>query len=657
MRSMNTNRPPTLALGPIVVVALCSGRGSSCGSARKRHRSPRQRTGGSQAGRGGALPSTAAGRAPTRRRAAPRWCSTSRRSRAGPDQKHMVAYAAVSYTPKGAAKPALGTVKVESDTQRRAGRAARELLGAQDRRVQLLRRCQRDQLRTLVAEIAAAVPLDERVIALDRVLANIDTSQIIPKNVEGVKADPPPIFFSKTPAVLVNIDGDPIWSPIKDNDLKFAVNTNWDLFQHAPTKTFYLRNDDVWLKAADAEGAVDAGRHAARRASTSCPPTTNWKDVKASAARASRSAPSEVPQGVRQHEAGRDDSAARASRATSPVQGAPSCCGSATPRATCSAWAEPARSTSSSPAAGSRRRTSPGPWTFATPTLPADFKKIPLEHARSRVLASVPGTPQAAEAVLLAQIPQTATRQQRRCKAPEVDVSGRRRSSSRSRRRRSQRAVNTDKDIIKVGDLYYMCFQGVWFMSTSADRPVGGHRRRCRRQIYEIPVSSPSYTVTYVTVQESNDDAVVFATAAAYTGVMVAWGCAVWGTGYYYPPYVGYGGVYPYLLPALSDLRLRRVVQPVDRRLHARRGGVRPVRRRRRRRSATTRGPAPTRAARWPTVRTARAARRRPTTRAPAPTARPGRARTSTAAGDSTGVQRGDQWASDAADAPTTPPA
>ena len=49
-----------------------------------------------------------------------------------------------------------------------------------------------------------------------------------------------------------------------------------------------------------------------------------------------------------------------------------------------------------------------GPWTFATPTLPADFQKIPLEHARSRVLASVPGTDQAAEAVLLAQIPQTA---------------------------------------------------------------------------------------------------------------------------------------------------------------------------------------------------------------------------------------------------------
>ena len=49
-----------------------------------------------------------------------------------------------------------------------------------------------------------------------------------------------------------------------------------------------------------------------------------------------------------------------------------------------------------------------GPWTFATPTLPADFQKIPLEHPRSRVLASVPGTDEANEAILVAQIPQTA---------------------------------------------------------------------------------------------------------------------------------------------------------------------------------------------------------------------------------------------------------
>ena len=54
----------------------------------------------------------------------------------------------------------------------------------------------KEQLRTVIAEVTTSVPPQERVIALDRVLAAIDKSQIIPKNVEGVKADPPPIFFS-----------------------------------------------------------------------------------------------------------------------------------------------------------------------------------------------------------------------------------------------------------------------------------------------------------------------------------------------------------------------------------------------------------------------------------------------------------------------------
>src|SRR5262249_44310594 len=92
------------------------------------------------------------------------------------------------------------------------------------------------------------------------------------------------------------------------------------------------------------------------------------------------------------------------------------------------------------------------------------------------------------------------------------------------------------------------CFDGVWFMSRSANGPweVTGS---VPSQIYEIPPSSPSYNVTNVTVVEDNSDAVVFATAAAATGMMVAWGCVVWGAGCYYPPYVGYGGFYPAYYP------------------------------------------------------------------------------------------------------------
>ena len=201
--------------------------------------------------------------------------------------------------------------------------------------------------------------------------------------------------------------------------------------------------------------------------------------------------------------------------------------------------------TSSFLAAGSPRRAFTGPWTFATLTLPDDFKNIPLEHPRSRVLAAVPGTSQAVDAVLLAQVPQTARVNKKTLKAPEVAYAGEPQFVADTKTTPPvERAVNTDKDILKVGDLYYMCFQGVWFVSKAPTGPweVTGS---VPEQIYEIPVSSPAYNVTYVTVEDDDDDGVVFAAAAAYTGVMIAWGCAVWGTGYYYPPYYYGGGYYP----------------------------------------------------------------------------------------------------------------
>ena len=117
-----------------------------------------------------------------------------------------------------------------------------------------------------------------------------------------------------------------------------------------------------------------------------------------------------------------------------------------------------------------------GPWTFATPNLPEDFKRIPLSHPRSRVLASVPGTRQAIEAVLLAQIPQTATVNRREISAPAVDYQGEPQFEA-IEKTSVARAVNTDKEILKVGDMYYMCFEGVWFVSNASERTwtVGGH--------------------------------------------------------------------------------------------------------------------------------------------------------------------------------------
>src|SRR6185295_8817296 len=86
-----------------------------------------------------------------------------------------------------------------------------------------------------------------------------------------------------------------------------------------------------------------------------------------------------------------------------------------------------------------------------------------------------------------------------------------------------QRAKNTDKEIIKVGDTYYMCFQGVWFMANTPKGPWT-IASSVPTDIYNIPASSPAHSVTYVTLEQDDDDDddwVTFASYAGYTGVMV----------------------------------------------------------------------------------------------------------------------------------------
>ena len=456
------------------------------------------------------------------------------------NQKKLVAYSAVSYLATSKDKPAIGTIKIEADTK---VSTSERLVSFQNMKIAEanFQTIPKDRLREIVTEIDNAMPNDERVIALDRVLVNVDKSLIVPKNVEGVKADPPVIFFSKTPAVIVNLDGEPIWSPIKDNDLKFAVNTNWDLFQLNAT-TYYLRNNDTWLKASDVKGPWSPSGPLPD-SFKKLPAEENWKDVKAN-----------LP--------GKTNKAG------------PKVFVSFTPAELILLTGEPAYQAVSSTklmwvsntesdvfrmgTTGSvyylvagRWFSAPdftGPWTFATTSLPEEFKKISLEHERSRVLASVPGTDQAIEAVLAAQIPQTARVNKKEIKAPDVAFQGNPEFKT-IEKTTVERAVNTDKDVFKVGDLYYLCYQGVWFVGKTSTGPWEV-AETVPQAIYQIPVSSPSHHVTYVTVEEDNDDDwVTFVAAAGYTGMMIAWGCTVWGSGWYYPPYVGYGGFYPYYYP------------------------------------------------------------------------------------------------------------
>jgi hypothetical protein len=99
--------------------------------------------------------------------------------------------------------------------------------------------------------------------------------------------------------------------------------------------------------------------------------------------------------------------------------------------------------------------------------------------------------------------------------------------------------------VIKVGDLYHLCFQGIWFVSTGPQGPWQT-APSVPQPIYTIPPSSPVYNVTHVIQVTTPDGNVQASYTAGYTGAFVmgvATGVIIaGGTGYYYPPYVA---VYP----------------------------------------------------------------------------------------------------------------
>jgi hypothetical protein len=179
--------------------------------------------------------------------------------------------------------------------------------------------------------------------------------------------------------------------------------------------------------------------------------------------------------------------------------------------------------------------------------LPEDFKKIPGDHPRAHVLAAVPGTRQAEEAVLAASIPHKATIDRSTAKVeikyvgePKFEPIG---GTS------IWYATNTPNDVLLFQNRYYACVQGVWFISKGDIGPWEA-ADKLPDEISTIPANSSKYNLTYVKIYDSTPSTVTYGYTDGYEGVYVGYGVAMWGTGYYYPYYYGWGYGYPVYWPA-----------------------------------------------------------------------------------------------------------
>jgi hypothetical protein len=397
---------------------------------------------------------------------------------------------------------------------------------------------------SLLSATAKVIPLDHLEAAF---AASADMAK---QQVEPVKNDPPRVIYSMQPAVLALVEGPPIVAPLS-GDYQRVVNTRAVLLvnTNAPYQGNYYYGGGRWYKAPSLDGP--------------------WTVLP------------NPPPGL--------DAALAAVQATKEVDLLPPSDTNAPPpllqvyvSTVPAELIETAGAASMQPVADThllsvantsnalfyslddadyyvllsgrwfKGKSLTGPWEFVPPgQLPSDFQKIPPDHEKSNVLASVPGTPQAQEAVVANSIPQTATIERDKAKL-EVNYAGAP-GFAPVEGTPLQYATNTATPVVMVDSTaYYACQGGVWFVSPSPNGPWAV-ATSVPSSIYTIPVSSPVHYVTYSYVYGATPNYVYVGYTPGYMGTVVAPGdVVVYGTGYYYPPvvvgatFVGYPCTYGY---------------------------------------------------------------------------------------------------------------
>jgi hypothetical protein len=373
------------------------------------------------------------------------------------------------------------------------------------------------------------LPAKPAAIALDRVLAYMDESHWHTRETE-VALDPPPIYVTMGPAVLVIIDGDPILIRIEGTGLQKVVNTNWDLLFDGKGQRFYLRDRKVWLSAATFEDTwmpltqlpADFSR---------LPSTDLYKEALQAAARPEKASSTKLVIVARKP----SELIALAGHAMlAPIPDTSLMWATNTE---CDLFFDSNSREFYFLTSGRWFRTrdlTNGPWTAATASLPADFGKIPSDHARAHVLSAVPGTRQAQEGVMNASIPQVSTIARNSVKA-QVKYAGEPKFLPIADTGVAY-ALNTPRDVLRVRDRYYLCLDGAWLLSQN---PAGPWQAAdsIPEEIYSIPPDSPKHHVTYVTISNADTESVTYRYSAGYNGTYIANGVPMWGTGYHYPSY------------------------------------------------------------------------------------------------------------------------
>jgi len=381
------------------------------------------------------------------------------------------------------------------------------------------------------------LPAGAKTISLDRIEPSLAVSQAVKKQrALGVKNDPPRILFAATPALLMLVDGDPVLRPMSVPGAQRVINTQALIVNVGGS--FYLTALNYWYVAPAVEGPwapvdnppeilaqikqaaiatnlVDLIQPEVGAAPPAAPPAVFVSTVPAELIQTDGS-PQMVPiEGTDLYQAQNSDDPIFLDGDSGAFYVLIS-----------GRWFR-------------SRSLQTGPWAFVpAANLPPDFAKIPQDNPRANVLVSVPGTPEAKEALIANSIPQTATVT---CGPGNVDLDydGAPQFEPIEGTDLGY-APNATLPVIQCApDSYYCVQNGIWFF---APTPAGPWTVATvvPTAIYGIPVSCPVQYVTYVCVYGWTGNTVCVGYTPGYLGTVVSEdGVVVFGTGYYHRCHIG----------------------------------------------------------------------------------------------------------------------
>lgn len=387
-----------------------------------------------------------------------------------------------------------------------------------------------------------------RVISLDRLEAGVallearETGSEVP-----VRNDPPRIIFSHEPAVLIYVDGDPVYESIEGSKYERVLNTRILVLKDS-NGMHYVRILEGWMSSASIEGPWEVAKKK---------PSKIKKAMKATLEKR--------PADLLEADEQKDEEGKKTKPPTLKKGPVPTLFSATSSTELIVFEGKPdfvdiagtqllyAQNTGGNvfrnledqklyvliSGRWYRSTVEKGPWQHVAQTdLPGEFAEIPDESPKENVKASVAGTAQAQEALIANSIPETAEVKRSAAKfEPTFDGEPRMVAIEETE---LQRVENSPDPVIMVTESsYYALHDGVWFVASVLAGPWKV-ADTIPAAIYSIPASSPIHNVTYVKVYDSSPEVVVVGYTPGYYGTVVTNGVVVYGTGYAYSPWIGH---------------------------------------------------------------------------------------------------------------------